>query len=129
MSDDNDDVFHEIERENTRLRAEMTTLQQSRENWMAEAKHHEAINAQLHAKYKSADQAYKCAMAIHGTVMEERDQLRARVAELADLLRTMVDVAGKCDETGYAEGVGFVDLPSLRDKARAAIDEKKGAKL
>lgn len=42
-------------------------------------------------------------------------------AALREALQQMIDVAEHCDETGYAEGVGFVDIGKLHDKARAAL--------
>jgi hypothetical protein len=33
----------------------------------------------------------------------------------------MLDVAENCDETGYADGVGFVDLDKLHAKVRSAL--------
>jgi hypothetical protein len=41
--------------------------------------------------------------------------------ELGELLRQMLDVAENCDETGYADGVGFVDLDDLHARVRAAL--------
>lgn len=45
---------------------------------------------------------------------KERDTARS-------LLQQMLDVAENCDETGYAEGVGFVDLNKLHAEVRAAL--------
>lgn len=58
--------------------------------------------------------------------IEERDQLRAELAEARELLQSMLNVAENCDETGYADGYGFVDVDALHEKVRAAA--KGGAK-
>lgn len=44
-----------------------------------------------------------------------------RVGKLESLLQQMLDVAENCDETGYADGAGFVDLDKLHAEVRAAL--------
>lgn len=41
---------------------------------------------------------------------------------LRELLQEMLNVAENCDETGYADGYGFVDIDKLHEKVRAAVD-------
>lgn len=48
----------------------------------------------------------------------ERD---GQCSDLRSLLQQMLDVAENCDETGYIDGVGFVDLDKLHAKVRAAL--------
>lgn len=42
-------------------------------------------------------------------------------AKLRSLLQQMLNVAENCDETGYIDGVGFVDVKKLHRKVRAAL--------
>jgi hypothetical protein len=45
-----------------------------------------------------------------------------------ELLTSMLNVAENCDETGYADGVGFVDIDKLHSDVRAALAAKEGSK-
>ncbi len=58
-----------------------------------------------------------CALSEKQAKVERGDQ----VIVLQGLLQQMLDVAENCDETGYAEGVGFVDLDKLHNEVRAAL--------
>jgi hypothetical protein len=43
------------------------------------------------------------------------------IAQLRGLLQQMLVAAENCDETGYADGVGFVDLEKLHTEVRSAL--------
>lgn len=62
------------------------------------------------------------------TALSDEAQMRAVVGaavqsdeRLRGLLQQMLNIAENCDETGYIDGVGFVDLDKLHEKVRAAL--------
>jgi DNA repair exonuclease SbcCD ATPase subunit len=76
-----------LERELTALTAERDQLRADCENETKWAAHYlaqsiadKARAERAEAKLAAASQAYECAMAIHGTVMEERDRLAEELA-------------------------------------------------
>lgn len=46
-------------------------------------------------------------------------KLRTELAAARELMQQLLNVAENCDETGYADGVGFVDVDALHEKVRA----------
>lgn len=67
---------------------------------------------------------FECVVLPFGDFARER-QLRleaeARVERLAPVLRDLLFAFENADETGYVTDAGFVDLDSLKEKARAAL--------
>lgn len=47
-------------------------------------------------------------------------------AETVRLLEAVLNVAENCDETGYADGVGFVNLDKLHNEIRTHLAKLKG---
>jgi hypothetical protein len=54
-------------------------------------------------------------------LLQAAPELAREIDTLRDLLQRMLDVAENCDETGYADGVGFVDIDKLHDEVRAIL--------
>jgi hypothetical protein len=52
---------------------------------------------------------------------DARDNLWVKYCTLESLLQQMLHVAENCDETGYADGVGFVDIDKLHEEVREAL--------
>lgn len=51
-------------------------------------------------------------------------QLRADLAIARELIQQLLNVAENCDETGYIDGEGFVDIDALHEKARAELAKR-----
>ena len=52
--------------------------------------------------------------------------LIAAAPELYEALDQLLAVKECCDETGYVDGEGFVDVEAVMDKARAALAKARG---
>lgn len=76
------DFARELKRENAELREQLKHSDACLEA-MTKAEHEEVnANAELRAKLDAASQAYNCAMAVHGTVMEESYRIKEENVEL-----------------------------------------------
>lgn len=75
-----------------------------------------------HVEREGVIPEYWTGAANHIEMMFAREvALRAEVESLTSLLKQMLDVAENCDETGYVDGVGFVNLDKLHDEVRTAL--------
>lgn len=61
-----------------------------------------------------------------GEMSEANARLIASAPELLEALQQLIMCAEYADETGYVADVGFVDIDSIHDKARAAIAKAIG---
>ncbi|MDW0360861.1 hypothetical protein Q8G38_16225 [Halomonas venusta] len=59
-------------------------------------------------------------------ISKERGMKRNAGVELFEALDELVLVNEICDETGYVDGEGFVDIEAALDKARAALAKARG---
>ncbi|MCF2911883.1 hypothetical protein [Halomonas sp. Cn5-12] len=59
-------------------------------------------------------------------ISKERGRKRNAGVELFEALDELVAVNEICDETGYVDGEGFVDIEAALDKARAALAKARG---
>lgn len=63
---------------------------------------------------------------LESNVVEMVTKLADKHDALITLLQQMLDVTENCDETGYADGVGFVDIDELHERVRAALSPNCG---
>lgn len=63
---------------------------------------------------------YREVVIVERSVLLDAEQI---AENYRDLLQRMLDVSENCDETGYADGVGFVDIDKLHAEVRAAVEQ------
>jgi len=59
-------------------------------------------------------------------ISKERGMKRNAGVELFEALDELVAINEVCDETGYVDGEGFVDVEAALEKARAALAKARG---
>ncbi|WP_153811358.1 hypothetical protein [Terrimicrobium sacchariphilum] len=70
---------------------------------------------------------------VHGIALDDPrcvsvGKLFAAAPELLAALKELLMVREWADETGYVQDVGFVDVESIHEKARAAIAKAEGGR-